>query len=143
MTDTDISPEAVEHRNRQITTDKDCIQNMLRALPFADNDAGLAETGELIRMLHVERDALQARVAELKAASAWQDIETAPKDGTKICGYRWDEYLDCPDIETTKTVWWDSRLAKWHSYTGDTLWHGFQPTRWQPLPTPPDAKGGA
>ena len=35
----------------KVTTDQDCVNKMLRALPFADSDAGLDETAQLIRLL--------------------------------------------------------------------------------------------
>jgi len=40
----------------EVTTDQACVDKMLRALPFADNDAGLDETADLICKLVHERD---------------------------------------------------------------------------------------
>ena len=40
----------------EVTTDQACIDKMLRALPFANNDAGLDETAQLIRLLVNERN---------------------------------------------------------------------------------------
>ncbi len=37
-----------------IDTSKECVQKILIALPFANADAGLRETGELIKMLFDE-----------------------------------------------------------------------------------------
>ena len=43
-----------------INTSDECVATMLHALPFADNDAGLKETAELIRKLKMELDAERA-----------------------------------------------------------------------------------
>ena len=41
-----------------VTTDNDCVQKILHALPFMTPDAGLAETSALIVKLQSERSAL-------------------------------------------------------------------------------------
>ena len=61
--------------------------------------------------------------------SQWQPIETAPKDGTLICGAwmygsRWE----------TRALYWNGH--DWECPTGD--WY-YDPTHWMPLP-PPEAK---
>lgn len=40
----------------QIDTSDECVNKMLHALPFADNEAGLDETAQLIRRLKAELD---------------------------------------------------------------------------------------
>lgn len=56
----------------------------------------------------------------------WQDISTAPKDGTRILvvGGMWDK----PDIAAADGEWWAMRRREG--------WHGC-PTHWMPLPPPP------
>lgn len=68
--------------------------------------------------------------------SAWQPIETAPKDGSSVLCYapiygaparilvmRWD------DGNYTKAPCWRTDV---HSFVQ------FEPTHWQPLPQPPE-----
>lgn len=90
------------------------------------------------------------------AIEAWQPIETAPKDGTEINGYRSDqgvftfrwaemsEFVDegaIVDGHDTEFAWW------WHDRWG-WMEKDLTPTHWQPLPTPPrslklpDYRGG-
>jgi hypothetical protein len=59
--------------------------------------------------------------------SAWQPIETAPKNGRHL-------------LVTTRQ-WWTPVIAKWDSdrnwvsvFTGNTIG---KPTHWMPLPEPP------
>ncbi|WP_401733489.1 hypothetical protein [Stenotrophomonas muris] len=66
-------------------------------------------------------------------ASQWQPIETAPKDGTPVL-------LDHPDwhMRVMRGAW-DQEVLAWH-----VLGFGYtakQPTRWQPLPAPPEVEG--
>lgn len=69
-------------------------------------------------------------------SEAWQPIETAPKDGTKIDvwtrdGERWPE------------VWWSVKKSDWmHWWLGDfdsmgETRLGERLTHWRPLPEPP------
>ena len=48
-----------QHTPWVISTKKECVDMMLRALPFADNEAGLYETATLISMLFAEKDLTQ------------------------------------------------------------------------------------
>lgn len=59
-------------------------------------------------------------------ARGWQDISTAPKDGTEVLVYvpRRLGALYAGATNTTGKQWWSRNL-------GDV-----QPTLWQPLPTP-------
>ncbi len=78
-------------------------------------------------------------------ASEWQDIATAPKDGTwvlvytdkipdegsdvrNICVAQWSDYLNGG---TTEPRW----MFAW--YDGGFYGDCGQPTHWQPLPSPP------
>ena len=75
----------------------------------------------------------EATQAESAAAwnqrSAWQPIETAPRDGTQILGWDGDE---------RRIVWWceggrwiSDKLQEYHPGERE------DPTHWQPLPSPP------
>jgi len=59
--------------------------------------------------------------------SEWQDIETAPKDGTNILAV-WSKKR-----EVYAVIWWES--GNWHEYDYDTDVEGM--THWMPLPEPP------
>jgi hypothetical protein len=62
----------------------------------------------------------------------WQPIETAPKDGTQIIGFRWP-------CEDNRKAWphmcsiahWDGFNWRWMNG------HYLPPTHWMPLPEPP------
>lgn len=79
-----------------------------------------------------------AKPAPDAVADAWQPIETAPKDGTWVLGFR-------PRIAVQDQI----QCYCWNAFgCTDDLWvnatdtNDFdeQPTHWQPLPAPP-AKG--
>jgi len=89
----------------------------------------------------IDRDAprrpLGKFIAELrrKQVAAWQPIDTAPKDGTRVLLYAptrphdGAQQVGCflPPAESgDKGCWWiaDGRYQDW-------------PTHWQPLPSPP------
>jgi uncharacterized protein (DUF2237 family) len=61
--------------------------------------------------------------------AAWQDISTAPKDGTRILLYRpgngW-----CVVI-----AWWSESAGAYGDYAGFFK----DATHWMPLPSPPEA----
>lgn len=67
---------------------------------------------------------------------SWQPIESAPRDGTKILGWRdgecavvyWATYVD--GYGSTCVYW---RMNEHNDPTGDE----WKPDLWQPLPTPP------
>lgn len=50
-----------------IRTDRECVEKMLNALPFADNNAGLKETAILIRKLFEEKELLKESLAPFAA----------------------------------------------------------------------------
>lgn len=71
-------------------------------------------------------------------ADEWQDIATAPKDGTELLlyGVCWDRKLRgkySPDIN----VGWFSTNGEWLTRS---LVEGITPTHWMPLPSPPIAR---
>lgn len=64
--------------------------------------------------------------------STWQDIASAPRDGTEIIVFRpkFDgQYIPRIGLDYYKTAWMHSR-------------EDCQPTHWQPLPPPPAVKDG-
>ena len=63
--------------------------------------------------------------------SAWQPIETAPKDGTRICLAEYDDGELWPE-EARWSFWTDY----WREYPGGGAGFGQPriPTRWIPLP---------
>ncbi len=73
---------------------------------------------------------------EHSTPSAWQPIETAPKDGEPFLGtYQWD---DTGEWEVLRMCWID-----YAGRFGDATYAPFidsqtQPTHWMPLPAPPE-----
>jgi hypothetical protein len=83
--------------------------------------------------------------------SEWQPIDTAPKDGSEILGYRsdcgvliirWtspDEFLHEAELE--KIGWESSEKEDWFCadfIAGGRLEGEETPTHWMPLPLPPE-----
>lgn len=68
--------------------------------------------------------------------SAWQPIETAPKDGTKIIGLREGQARQCywGEYYPKQYVWFTGRTLPTMSAEPET----FQPTHWIPFPSPPN-----
>ena len=82
---------------------------------------------------HYRKDARAAVTAYIaEAGDGWRDIETAPKDGTKIL--LWPGYLMGGD---PMTGWWARLARKWVS-AGEPF--EVAPTHWRPLPAPPAAQ---
>lgn len=84
----------------------------------------------------IARDA-RDEIERLRAASQWQSIETAPKDGTEVIVYRRDagaftaHYISPYDVGVS-----DDDEPSWFTVCGEDL-TGDLPTHWQPLPSPP------
>jgi len=91
--------------------------------------------------------------------SSWQDIETAPKDGTWVYTTRRGDKTPIAMRWISFDYWWDYNRADWEERVkrwpdlkmmlvtfeagwfmeGDTrLSKDFAPTYWQPLPAPPE-----
>ena len=80
----------------------------------------------------------------------WQDISTAPKDGTKVLLYgiwageiHWQN--EEPTIDIGRWAGGKSGLAGddwWELVTGDQYACWMRPTHWMPLPTPPEPPQG-
>lgn len=60
----------------------------------------------------------------------WQDISSAPKDGTRI-----DVWVP-GIIERSPNTFWNKREGVWESHTG-LYFTDPAPTHWMPLPSPP------
>ena len=83
--------------------------------------------------LEASRELARAAIAALPPqGDGWQDIATAPRDGTEFTGY--ELVNDRPRI---LSMVYDSVfkgfVASVHSFVA------FQPTHWRPLPAPPAA----
>lgn len=89
-------------------------------------------------------DRMQERV---RAETDWQDIATAPRDGTLIDVWRGGEFpRRVPDVswrEPTNSEWWvhggdtiRTPAATWHDMFGP-FGKDDTPTHWRPLPSPP------
>jgi hypothetical protein len=71
----------------------------------------------------------QCFVPPALARPAWQDIETAPKDGTEILGYQRGWCINGGEVNITA---WSRLWEAWQINGAD-----WQPTHWQALPPPP------
>jgi hypothetical protein len=86
-------------------------------------------------------ESLENHIATAIAASRtaeWQDIGTAPRDGTKVLFYT----PECPD-----TGWLAFIAESFYDHRGElndthvAQWQdGMEPTHWMPLPDPPESK---
>jgi hypothetical protein len=127
-------------------------------MDIKDAQALIAELTRERDELAQQRGELLQRVVELEGASAWQPIETAPKDGTTVL-------LAAPG-RVTAGEWhaeqWPT-AAEYHSSTGEYLgqhetgecveasWYSWDggftnenpPTGWMPLPPAPKTEGQA
>lgn len=103
-----------------------------------DNTLAPSETGDWVRYEDVL--ALLAQAGAKQEGSAWQPIETAPKDGTVVWvsngfSMRVAFWRDGKQYEHQGTVgggWRD-----FYASAGGTEDLGFQPAHWMPLPAPP------
>ena len=109
--------------------------NQLPPLPEPDTHCFDDDTGKDVwsytadQMRAYALAALQAAQAALTAAKAggWQDISTAPKDGTRFIA--WRKYSTRPLIAR---YWKD---FGW--FEDEDGLHLYNLTHWQPLPNPP------
>lgn len=63
---------------------------------------------------------------------AWQSIDTAPKDGTRLWLYFPHK---CPD-DRQLVGWWENKYGYWMDHADSNL---TDPTHWRPLPEPPQS----
>jgi hypothetical protein len=93
-------------------------------------------------------DAISRALSTERAAEGWQDIESAPRDGTRII-------FTGPNLAVSCGMWRGERPPGFPSYRWSDEWIGWtreafqdrplNPTLWQPLPlsplTPTRARG--
>lgn len=97
-------------------------------MSLEDELAHLVRQGMQKAGLRKEVEDLKAERDALLAASQWQPIETAPKDGTWVLCFVPD---NCPEYENTLVLRYV--IGSW----GRPGIGGYRPTYWQPLPNPP------
>jgi predicted RNA-binding Zn-ribbon protein involved in translation (DUF1610 family) len=74
---------------------------------------------------------------DMREAAGWQPIETAPKDGTAIIGYRKGMPCRVGNPPIAVISWFEDGFPKgWWGPTGDSVIMRY-PTHWQALPTEP------
>ena len=64
----------------------------------------------------------------------WQDISTAPRDGTKLLAY-WPD-ATFPDEHCVVTTWWGEIKGTWETHFHGQNEYDF-PTHWMVQPPPP------
>ena len=62
----------------------------------------------------------------------WQPIETAPKDGTEI--------IARDDDGAVYGAAWDAESEAWRAICGQPVVYAPEPSKWMPLPEPPEAE---
>lgn len=82
----------------------------------------------------------------IRPIQTWQDITTAPKDGTAILVGWWTDRHGCPrDWNAVVVAGYDERhgweLVESGSYADDPFFNG-EPTHWMPLPDAPIKEEG-
>lgn len=84
------------------------------------------EENENLAIENALNDALEI-IEELQEENKWQDIASAPKDGT--------DFLAINDIRSAEPmiIWWCANRKKWDSDIGYVI----QPTHWLAIPKPP------
>jgi len=99
-------------------------------------DAELDEWEHRIAVDHPDRswpsETVQRLIREVRrcwAAQAWQPIETAPGDGTRILIYR-SGYR-----EAVCVAWWSAENQWWATVPGGWGWYAHH---WAPLPAEPE-----
>ena len=81
-------------------------------------------------LLKQAEELIKALADELRGRE-WQPIETAPKNGTIVCGYEYRESLDTPFYESSYNIWFSR--GEWRRYNGRTCLTA-TPTMWTHLP---------
>ena len=95
-----------------------------------------AEVERLRAAVEESREAVKRSIDRLCAASQWQPIETAPKDGTHILAL--PVLLDVACVVSWKG---DGIAGFWRLPMTDKV-SPYHPRYWQPLPSPPTQEGG-
>lgn len=105
--------------------------DLLEQLLLSEEQDHPSRTGLIRIMAEMARAALQP-------ASAWQPIETAPKDGTFVLLYPSRGWVSDVEPYDCEVGYWDSDDNVWRSYGPIAEdYHG--PTHWCPLPPAPPA----
>lgn len=79
---------------------------------------------------------LEARLEKAEAErDGWQPIETAPKDGSSILCFVPLDTMGVPFNHRVLALRYEARKSAW--LTDVYAFVPFEPTHWQPLPTPP------
>ena len=92
-------------------------EDVITTIPYAELEFG----SEADEALIAAAPDLLAELKELRLATTWQPIETAPKDGTRVLAYHQTELVFSSEFLD----------GEW---TGDHE----RPTHWMPLPQPPE-----
>lgn len=125
----------------RLTAERDALSSIVTT---AIDDVAGAELDDL----EARAETAEATIASLRGEVEWQPIETAPKDGTEVIGYRPDQGAFCfrwawmsefvatdrngdpiEDYDEMAADWWHDR---WGWMEGD-----LRPTHWRHLPAPP------
>lgn len=96
---------------------------MSRKKPAMDRDV-TAEWAEGIRGMRFRKPE--------PAFGDWRDIDSAPKDGTRVLTHRQGF------AESMAVAWWHESELEWVAVHG-SYWP--EPTHWMPLPPAPKSKG--
>ena len=80
-----------------------------------------------------EINRLLEEITRLRAATAWQPIETAPRDGTTVLLWLVDGQMM---IDGEYAIQGFHSARAWRTEFHVTA----EPTHWQPLPTPPEGE---
>lgn len=125
-----------------ITVSREVWERCRETLDFVVNKAWASgEWGqEEIRWLLTE---VLINMQKADRPNPWQPIETAPKDGTRILGVRDDKFFVCRLEKRFWTIYLEKKDRFIDKLLGcRTVWLVSSPTHWQPLPPPPEEKGG-
>lgn len=96
---------------------------------------GPADDQDATQICLLAIDRMQERV---RAETDWQDIATAPRDGTDVL--LWVVHPNAKYADTDFAQWCGPVVARWIDFNGGGwTWHGLngQFTHWRPLPAPP------
>lgn len=120
----ELAGKIIAEHQADILTEPLAVGAIKAELRFAARSGMIAALRELI---------------SLRGQSEWQPIETAPKDGTDVllwgrcCGEIHGEYdADCAVVASYQ-------CDEWHATVGDCYSTTVKPTRWMPLPEPPQS----
>ena len=132
MSDTIQTPRTEDRINRISIENEDSCCAIYVKIDGKESDCDLIDA-DFARQLERE-------LAELRAATTWRPIETAPKDGSEILLF--EKYIDVPFVG-----YWSERSNQWEAdrshYTvkGDGVVESSlcqsDILHWMPLPKPP------